>query len=59
MALKVADLGHNSAPLAVNIKWVDVLEEEMFQQGDKEKEQGLPVSPLCDREKSGVTSAQV
>jgi hypothetical protein len=59
MALKVADLGHNTSPLDINIKWVKVLEEEMFRQGDQEKARHLPVSPLCDRDKNGVTCAQV
>ena len=34
------------------------LEEEFFQQGDKERAAGLPISPLMDRNKDGVTKAQ-
>ncbi len=41
-----------------NIKWVACLEEEFFNQGDKEKAAGLPVSPLFDRDKPGVSKSQ-
>ena len=30
----------------------------MFQQGDQEKALRLPVSPLMDRSKSGITKSQ-
>jgi cAMP-specific phosphodiesterase 4 len=35
------------------------LEEEFFLQGDREKSEGLAVSPLFDRNKPGVTKSQV
>ncbi|MEW5305806.1 MAG: hypothetical protein WDW36_008323 [Sanguina aurantia] len=59
MALKLADLGHLSAPLHVHLRWVAALEEEFFRQGDAEKACGLPVSPLFDRTLPGVTKSQV
>jgi hypothetical protein len=59
MALKCADLSHICSPLPIHLKWVAALEEEMFRQGDKEKTAGLHVSPLCDREKVGITKSQV
>jgi hypothetical protein len=59
LALKCSDLGHISAPRAVHLKWVRGLEEEMFRQGDRERALGLPISPLCDRNKSGITKSQV
>ena len=34
------------------------LEEEFWRQGDREREQGLPISPLCDRQKQGITKSQ-
>ena len=40
-------------------RWVGNLEEEFFRQGDQEKLLGLPVSPLFDRDKLGVTKSQV
>ena len=56
--MKCADLGHLGAPTHVHLKWVHLLEEEMFQQGDFEKARGYPVSPLMDRDKGGITSSQ-
>lgn len=49
MALKCADLGHLTHKQNVHRRWVELLEEEMFLQGDREKIHGLPVSPLMDR----------
>ena len=58
MAIKCADLGHLSSKLSVHLKWVKLLEEEMFLQGDVEKAKGYPVSPLMDRTKMGITKSQ-
>ena len=59
MALKCADLGHLSAGREVHAKWVGLLQEEFFCQGDREREHGLPISPLMDRSKPGITKSQV
>ncbi|XP_075265908.1 3',5'-cyclic-AMP phosphodiesterase 4C-like [Convolutriloba macropyga] len=59
VALKVADLGHLSAPGHVHREWVERLQEEFFCQGDREKSLNLPVSPLMDRTKPGITTAQL
>lgn len=59
MALKLADMGHLSAPLPVHLRWVAALEEEFFRQGDAEKACHMPVSPLFDRNRPGVTKSQV
>ena len=40
-------------------RWVSLLEEEFFRQGDKERNLGLPISPLFDRSKQGITKSQV
>jgi hypothetical protein len=37
---------------------VACLEEEFFNQGDREKAAGIPVSPLFDRDKPGVSKSQ-
>ena len=58
MAMKCADLGHLASAEGVHLKWVGLLEEEMFRQGDKEKARGYPVSPLMDRDKAGITRSQ-
>lgn len=59
MALKCADIGHVTASLPVHLRWVSGLEEEFFKQGDQEKLNSLPVSPLFDRAKQGVSKSQV
>ncbi|KAL3157196.1 putative 3',5'-cyclic phosphodiesterase pde-3 [Trebouxia sp. C0009 RCD-2024] len=59
MALKCADLGHLAAPWPVHQRWVGGLEEELFRQGDNEKQLQMPVSPLMDRFKGGITKSQV
>ncbi|KAJ9521888.1 hypothetical protein QJQ45_024758, partial [Haematococcus lacustris] len=59
MALKCSDLGHLAAPLPVHLAWVSRLEAEFFTQGDAERAHGLPISPLCDRTKQGITKSQV
>lgn len=33
--------------------------EEFFQQGDKERDQGLDISPMCDRLNATVEKSQV
>ena len=58
MSLKCADLGHWSSEWPVHRKWVQSLEEEFFRQGDSEQEAGIPISPLMDRSKGGVTTSQ-
>ena len=59
LAIKVADLGHLGESLEVHKRWLTGLEEEFFRQGDKEIEAGLPISPLFDRSKQGVSKSQV
>ncbi|EFJ53060.1 3'5'-cyclic nucleotide phosphodiesterase, partial [Volvox carteri f. nagariensis] len=39
--------------------WLAALEEEFFLQGDRERALGLPISPLFDRAKQGVSKSQV
>ncbi|GAX77145.1 hypothetical protein CEUSTIGMA_g4591.t1 [Chlamydomonas eustigma] len=58
MSLKCADLGHLASPEPVHKRWVQRLEEEIFCQGDAERKAGLPVSPLMDRQKGGVSKSQ-
>lgn len=38
--------------------WTYLLFEEFFEQGDLEKEKGLPVSMLCDRNTTHVAKSQ-
>ncbi len=54
-----ADLGHNSKLFNISIKWVELLNNEFWIQGDKEKSMNLPISFLCDREGYDVPTSQV
>jgi len=54
-----ADLSNPAKPLEIYRRWVDKLMEEFFVQGDKEKEQGLDISPMCDRLNSTIEKSQV
>ena len=49
-----ADLSGPTKPLPLYCRWCDRIMEEFFQQGDKEKEVGLDISPMCDRNNSTI-----
>ncbi|GBF94222.1 hypothetical protein Rsub_06492 [Raphidocelis subcapitata] len=59
MALKCADVGHLTGALPVHKRWVERLEQEFFHQGDVERANGMPISPLFDRDHAGITRSQV
>ncbi|XP_065212180.1 3',5'-cyclic-AMP phosphodiesterase isoform X5 [Planococcus citri] len=54
-----ADLSNPTKPLPLYRRWVDLLMEEFFLQGDKEKEQNLDISPMCDRHNATIEKSQV
>ena len=56
--LHLADLAHNTKLFNISLKWVELLSEEFWRQGDLEKEKNLPVSFLCDREKVNIPQSQ-
>ncbi len=53
------DISNSAKPFPIYKQWVDRLFIEFFKQGDKEKELGLPISMLCDREKTVIPDSQV
>ena len=57
--IHAADLGHNSKLFRISIRWVELLSEEFWLQGDKEKSLGISVSFLCDRLNTNVPKGQV
>ncbi|XP_074028645.1 phosphodiesterase dunce isoform X5 [Leptinotarsa decemlineata] len=54
-----ADLSNPTKPLALYKRWVDLLMEEFFQQGDKEREAKMDISPMCDRHSATIEKTQV
>eukprot|EP00479_Gromia_sphaerica_P008206 TRINITY_DN3028_c0_g1_i1.p1 TRINITY_DN3028_c0_g1~~TRINITY_DN3028_c0_g1_i1.p1 ORF type:complete len:397 (-),score=81.23 TRINITY_DN3028_c0_g1_i1:113-1303(-) len=58
MALKCADLGHASKPREIHHRWTQLVMEEFYRQGDKERRLGLPISAFMDRNKPQVAKSQ-
>ena len=54
-----ADLGHNTKIFNISLKWVELLSNEFWLQGDKEKKMNLNISFLCDRDSTNVPKSQV
>ncbi|XP_068630745.1 3',5'-cyclic-AMP phosphodiesterase isoform X2 [Battus philenor] len=54
-----ADLSNPTKPLPLYKRWVGLLMEEFFQQGDREREQGMDISPMCDRHNATIEKSQV
>ena len=57
--IHMADLGHNCKKFEISVVWIKLLCEEFWAQGDKEKEKGLPISFMCDRNNIDVPSSQI
>ena len=55
----IADLFHNYKKFEISLKWVELLSNEFWNQGDREKELGLSISFLCDREDVDVPKSQI
>ncbi|KAM8721593.1 hypothetical protein ACLKA7_007472 [Drosophila subpalustris] len=54
-----ADLSNPTKPLTLYKRWVALLMEEFFLQGDKERENGMDISAMCDRYNSTIEKSQV
>ena len=54
-----ADLGHNTKIFDISLKWVELLSNEFWLQGDKERKMSLNISFLCDRDTTNVPKSQV
>ncbi|GAB1600838.1 dual specificity calcium/calmodulin-dependent 3',5'-cyclic nucleotide phosphodiesterase 1A isoform X9 [Argonauta hians] len=59
LVLHCADISHPAKKWHMHKKWTDLLLEEFFRQGDREKSLGLPFSPLCDRNTTLVADSQI
>ena len=58
VTLRVADVAHPAKIQSVHMKWTDLINEEFLTQGDREREMGMDISPLCDRAKFKLAKAQ-
>ncbi|XP_037938272.1 cAMP-specific 3',5'-cyclic phosphodiesterase isoform X7 [Teleopsis dalmanni] len=54
-----ADLSNPTKPLPLYKRWVALLMEEFFLQGDKERDAGMDISPMCDRHNATIEKSQV
>ncbi|XP_054719508.1 dual specificity calcium/calmodulin-dependent 3',5'-cyclic nucleotide phosphodiesterase 1-like isoform X2 [Uloborus diversus] len=59
LMLHCCDISHPAKDWNLHFRWTQRLMEEFFRQGDKEKELGLPFSPLCDRNSTLVAESQI
>lgn len=59
LCLICADLGHGAKRMDLHQKWSNLILQEFFQQGDRERKLGLPVSPLCDRHSAVLPKVQL
>jgi len=60
VAIKFADLGHCFKPFQMHKKWAQRITNEFWALGDRERQLGIAVSPLCDRVKdSNVPMSQI
>ncbi|KAF6772932.1 hypothetical protein AHF37_07492, partial [Paragonimus kellicotti] len=54
-----ADLSNPAKPLDLYRKWNARIMEEHFRQGDRERERGIDLSPMCDRTTASIEKTQV
>lgn len=54
-----ADLSNPTKPLELYRQWTDRIMEEFFRQGDREREKGMEISPMCDKHTASVEKSQV
>ncbi|XP_043834054.1 cAMP-specific 3',5'-cyclic phosphodiesterase 4C isoform X2 [Dromiciops gliroides] len=54
-----ADLSNPTKPLELYRQWTDRIMVEFFQQGDREREKGIEISPMCDKHTASVEKSQV
>ena len=59
LLLHSADVAHPTKTWSLHKEWTARCMEEFFSQGDREKELGLDVSPLCDRNTTTVPQSQI
>ncbi|XP_019114633.2 cAMP-specific 3',5'-cyclic phosphodiesterase 4D isoform X4 [Larimichthys crocea] len=54
-----ADLSNPTKPLELYRQWTDRIMVEFFTQGDRERDKGMEISPMCDKQNASVEKNQV
>ncbi|XP_069780553.1 3',5'-cyclic-AMP phosphodiesterase 4D isoform X1 [Narcine bancroftii] len=54
-----ADISNPTKPLQLYRQWTDRIMEEFFRQGDRERERGMEISPMCDERNASIEKSQV
>uniref|UniRef100_A0A8D3DRW2 Phosphodiesterase n=1 Tax=Scophthalmus maximus TaxID=52904 RepID=A0A8D3DRW2_SCOMX len=54
-----ADLSNPTKPLELYRQWTDRIMVEFFTQGDRERDRGMEVSPMCDKHNASIEKNQV
>uniref|UniRef100_A0A3B1IV48 Phosphodiesterase n=1 Tax=Astyanax mexicanus TaxID=7994 RepID=A0A3B1IV48_ASTMX len=54
-----ADLSNPTKPLELYRQWTDRIMVEFFTQGDRERERGMEISPMCDKHNASIEKSQV
>jgi len=57
--MHMADISNLAKRQIISSQWTDRILSEFFLQGDKEKEMGLPMSPLCNRFTTSRPESQI
>lgn len=57
--IHLADLGNPTKHIDIYRQWNERIIDEYLRQGDKEREMGLEVSPMCDRQSVTIEKSQV
>uniref|UniRef100_A0A3B5A3X4 Phosphodiesterase n=1 Tax=Stegastes partitus TaxID=144197 RepID=A0A3B5A3X4_9TELE len=54
-----ADLSNPTKPLELYRRWTDRIMVELFTQGDRERDKGMEISPMCDKHNASIEKSQV
>jgi hypothetical protein len=57
--LHCSDLGNPAKPLKICREWTRLLFDEFYAQGDRERELGMAISPMMDRDKPNMEKSQI
>lgn len=54
-----SDIGNPTRPFDIARKWAENIVSEFFDQGDRERAQGLEISMMCDRHTTNFAKSQI